>query len=71
MGRQQTLRAMADEFAAYFEPVAADESPLYMVNHTASQFLIDPQGNFVTVYSFGTPVDVVTDDLRAKLAISQ
>lgn len=63
-----TLREMADEFGAFFAPVSAGDSPLYTVDHTASQFLIDDQGNFTTVYSFGTPVDVIIEDLQAKLA---
>lgn len=63
-----TLRAMADEFGAFFEPVSAGDSPLYTVDHTASQFLIDDEGNFITVYSFGTPVDVIIGDLESKLA---
>src|SRR5690606_6409283 len=50
-GDDATLRAMADEFGAFFEPVAAGDSPLYTVDHTASQFLIDDEGNFITVYS--------------------
>jgi protein SCO1/2 len=65
---EATLRAMADEFGAFFEAVTDGDTPLYMVNHTASQFLIDPDGNFVTVYTFGTPIDIVTEDLRAKLS---
>jgi protein SCO1 len=67
-GDDATLRAMAEEFGAFFEPMTDGDDPLYMVNHTASQFLIDPNGNLVTVYTFGTPVDVVTADLREKLA---
>lgn len=67
-GDDATLRAMADEFGAFFEPVTGGDNPLYTVDHTASQFLIDPEGNFVTVYTFGTPIDVVTADLRAKLS---
>lgn len=66
-GDDATLRAMADEFGAFFEPVSAGDSPLYTVDHTASQFLIDDQGNFITVYSFGTPVDVIIEDLQSKL----
>lgn len=65
---EATLRDMVADFGAFYEHAEMDESPLYMVSHTASQFLIDPQGNFVTVYSFGTPIDVITADLRAKLA---
>lgn len=66
-GEDATLRAMADEFGAFFEPVSAGDSPLYTVDHTASQFLIDDEGNFITVYSFGTPVDVIIQDLQTKL----
>lgn len=66
-GTEAVLRAMTDEFGAFFEPVAQDSSPLYMVNHTASQFVVDPAGNLVTVYAFGTPVDIITADLRAKI----
>lgn len=62
-----TLRAMADELGAFFEPVSAGDSPLYTVDHTASQFLIDDEGNFIAVYTFGTPVDLIIEDLRSKL----
>ena len=65
-GEDATLRVMADEFGAFFEPVSAGDSPLYTVDHTASQFLIDDEGNFITVYSFGTPVDVIIEDLQSR-----
>lgn len=66
-GDESVLRALSDQFGAFFEPVAQDSTPLYMVNHTASQFVLDPEGNLVTVYAFGTPVDIITADLRDKL----
>lgn len=66
-GNDATIRKLADELGAFYEPVAHGDSPLYTVDHTASQFVLDPDGNFVAVYSFATPIDLIVADLREKV----
>lgn len=62
------LRLLTDELGVFYAPVTDTDIELYTVNHTASQFVLNPDGQFVTAYSFATPVDVITADLRLKLS---
>ncbi|MBC6955037.1 MAG: SCO family protein [Anaerolineae bacterium] len=62
-----TLTPMTEQFGAYYDVVESSDTPYYIVNHTTSQFLIDPEGNFVAVYTFGTAVDAIVADLQARL----
>lgn len=64
----ETLQAMTAEFGAFFESMQTDDNPYYMVNHTASSFVLNPAGEWVAVYAFGTTVDNIVADLRAKLS---
>jgi cytochrome oxidase Cu insertion factor (SCO1/SenC/PrrC family) len=41
-----------------------------MVDHTATKFLVDPEGRWVAQYAYGTPVDVMAADLKARLSDS-
>jgi protein SCO1/2 len=63
-----TLSTMTAEFGAFFESMAVDDNPYYMVNHTASSFVLNPFGEWVTVYAFGTTVDTIVADLMSKLS---
>lgn len=62
-----TLTRMVEEFGAFYEVIEAGDAPFYIVNHTTSQFLLDPDGRLAAVYAFGTPVDVIVADLQARL----
>ena len=39
----------------------------YLVDHTASKFLLDPKGRLIGVYSFGADTTSITEDLRNLL----
>lgn len=67
-GDADTLKQVADEFGAFFQSHEADDPQFYMVDHTATKFLVDPQGNWIAQYAFGTPVEVITEDLKQRLA---
>lgn len=62
------LDALVADFGAFYDIMDDGSSPYYMVNHTASTFVLDPQGRLVTVYAFGTEVEYIVADLRQKLA---
>jgi len=67
-GESAALTALTAEFGAFFQSMAGDGSnPYYTVNHTASSFVLNPDGEWVTVYAFGTSVDAIVADLRQKL----
>ncbi len=67
-GDVETLRKVADEFGAFFQSADNGESPYYMVDHTATKFLMNPDGQWVAQYAYGTPVDVMAEDLKQRLA---
>jgi protein SCO1/2 len=66
-GDVDSLQQVADEFGAFFQSNDTGDSPYYMVDHTATKFLLDPQGRWVAQYAYGTPVDVMAADLKARL----
>ncbi len=66
-GDIDTLRKVADEFGAFFQSADTGESPYYMVDHTATKFLLNPNGEWVAQYAYGTPVDVIVQDLKQRL----
>lgn len=41
--------------------------PMYLLHHSASVFLIDPEGRLRVMAPFGTPVDDVVHDIRILL----
>ncbi|HRL13817.1 MAG TPA: SCO family protein [Aggregatilineales bacterium] len=69
-GDVETLKQVADEFGAFFLSHDTGDSEYYMVDHTATKFLVDPEGRWVAQYAYGTPVDVMAADLKARLSDS-
>jgi len=67
-GDVDTLRQVADEFGAFFQSADTGESPYYMVDHTATKFLLSPDSQWVAQYAYGTPVDAIVEDLKQRLA---
>jgi protein SCO1 len=68
-GDLAALDSLMADFNAFYDVMNEDtDSPYYMVSHTASSFVLDPEGRLVTVYTFGTEVDVIVQDLQTKLA---
>ncbi|MBK9122440.1 MAG: SCO family protein [Chloroflexi bacterium] len=66
-GDDASLTELVEQFGAFYDIVEGGEAPFYIVSHTTSQFLVDPNGNFIAVYAFGTPVDVIVADLQSRL----
>ncbi len=67
-GSLEELEPVYQAYGVYYEKVEAPESALgYLVNHTSSDFVIDPQGNWRLRHSFGTPIDDIVHDVRLLL----
>lgn len=69
-GTPEALTSLADQFGAFFQSHQTPDSPFYMVDHTATMYLIDPQGRIVAEYRYGTAVETITRDLRRRLGLS-
>jgi len=67
-GDEATLRRIGRDYGLYSQrqPPAADGS--YSVDHSSAIYLADAEGRLRVVYSYGTPPDVYTADVRALLA---
>jgi protein SCO1/2 len=71
-GTPEELQPVYNAFGVYFEKDAETESAAgYLVNHTASAFVIGPDGQWRLRHSFGTPVEDVVHDIRELLKESK
>lgn len=66
-GTAQALAPVVADFGVFYELGTPDESGNYNVDHTAGSFLLDPQGRWTMRYAYGTPREVIVEDLRAFL----
>jgi protein SCO1/2 len=67
-GTPEELEAVYQAYGVHYEKVEAPESALgYLVNHTSSDYVIDPQGNWRLRHTFGTPPADIVHDVRMLL----
>lgn len=66
-GEEADLRRIGVSYGLYFEYGEPDENGYYLVDHTASSFLLDANGNWIMSYAFGTDRSVITEDLLELL----
>lgn len=53
MGDDATIRTIAKDYGVFFQQVAAAaDNPNYLVDHTASSFVVDPQGRLALVFPY-------------------
>ncbi|MFZ2881074.1 MAG: SCO family protein, partial [Phototrophicaceae bacterium] len=61
-------RAVMDQFGVVAEKRQMGDSALsYLIDHTASIFLINPEGQLMVQYLYGTDYRLIRDDLRTIL----
>jgi protein SCO1/2 len=63
-GTEEEIEAAADAYGVYYEKQAGGPDTDYLVNHTASVFVIDKEGNLRLLYPFNTPGENIASDLR-------
>lgn len=63
------MQETADAFGVYYEKrVIEGTQAAYLVDHTASSFLLNPDGAIIKVYGFGTPPVEIAADLSGKIS---
>lgn len=67
-GDADVVTPVVQQFGAQFQRRENPGSPYYTVDHTVSLFLVNPQGEWATLYAYGTDVSVIVEDLKAKIA---
>jgi len=65
-GTPAMIQRLADEFGVKFEKGEVDpkDPKLYAMNHSASLFLMAPDGRFVTKFAYGISADTLAQKLR-------
>jgi len=67
-GTEGEMRAIGADYGLYFEKNDQTSSQAsYLVDHTASSFLIDAEGRLAAIMAFGTPTESLTASIRAIL----
>ena len=63
-GQSEAITRVVNKYGVWVEKEAYNESAIgYAVNHTASTLLVDPHGNLRVTYPFGTPAEVILEDI--------
>lgn len=67
-GTPEQIKESAESFKVYHAKKVQETAPDgYTMEHTASLFLIDPEGRFVSPYSYNATIEEISDDLRERL----
>ncbi|MCK4676217.1 MAG: SCO family protein, partial [Gammaproteobacteria bacterium] len=67
-GSEQMIKRVVDQFKAKYQKVENEneQDPLfYTMDHTASLYLMAPDGRFITKFAHGISPDVLADELAA------
>jgi protein SCO1 len=63
-GNEDEIAAAATPFGIYYEKHEGTVSTGYLIDHTASVVVVDPEGYLRLVYSFNTPGEEIAEDIR-------
>jgi protein SCO1/2 len=67
-GKPDELQAVYQTFGVFFEKDATTESAAgYLVSHTASAFVVDPEGRWRLRHTFGTLIEDIVHDIEQLL----
>jgi protein SCO1 len=67
-GEEAEMRRIGVEYGLYFEKnFDTGSEAFYLVDHTASLYLINPDGALAMIFGFGTAPDVIADGVRDQL----
>lgn len=67
-GDDRTLRKISNDFGLYYQKRTVEDSSVgYLVDHSAATYMLDDQGRMIFIYSFGTPPELITSDIRTVL----
>ncbi|KZD12401.1 electron transport protein SCO1/SenC [Oceanibaculum pacificum] len=67
-GEPEAVAEAAQSFYAYYEMQPQSDAPDgYTMSHSSALYLLDPNGRFVHLFSYGTPAAEIVEDLKEKL----
>ncbi len=66
-GTDGEIRAIADAYGVFYQAEEGSAATGYLVDHLASVFVIDKNGDWVEILSYGTPGEQIARDVREWL----
>jgi len=67
-GEENIIRKIGADYGLFFQKQdVSGTSADYLIDHTAASFLIDSERRLRTIYGYGTPADVISQDIRDVL----
>ncbi len=67
-GDEMSIRPVTQAFGVRYEIVKPEGTQAdYLINHTASAFLVNPKGELARIYTFGTDPEVIAADIRSLI----
>lgn len=68
-GDETTLKQISPDYSLQYQlNDDADQNGNYSVDHTASLYLIDPEGSLTTIFAYGTQPEIMADYLSEQFA---
>jgi protein SCO1/2 len=67
-GSLEQLNQVWQAYGVYRAEQPTGNEGLYTVDHSSRAYLIDPQGNLRTTYTFGTPTDDILADIKSLMS---
>ncbi len=64
-GDEQTLQRVSGDYNLFFEKQPGEN---YIVDHTASMFMIDQDSRLVTIFAYGTETEVILEHVRQRIS---
>ena len=63
------IKRVADQFGARFERVesASSDPERYSMDHSASYYLMGPDGHFISKFAYGIDAETLARELKEKL----
>ncbi len=66
-GSEEEIAEAAHAYRVYYARAEDDSSTEYLMDHTSILYLMDPEGNFVAHFPYGTDPDALTKELQKHL----
>lgn len=67
-GTDDAIQQIADYFnVVYIRNDNTSSQAEYLIDHTVSKFLIDPQGRLIRIYPFATDAHTIAEDIRSLM----
>jgi protein SCO1/2 len=63
-GEQAVIDQIVTKYGVFYQKRVISESGDYLIDHTATSFLVDPQGFLRVVYPYATPAKGIAEDVR-------